>query len=505
VSSAPAEDHKVLSTDQFLGFFSPLPGAITPTSTATSQPVHANQLIQVADDGIIASELMSLGYNCKDQPIRPGASRDNKTLHAPSLNPSPISNFCSSSERNGSLPLTSTLNGIGQSQHGADADSLRLTDLQYLARLPHSVLKEISNAIDKALIIAKTETAQKSPEPGQGTQDQLLRGKKLQNIGSGSKGIFKCEHPGCNRNFRHNKDRLRHVRQKHAKDAKTFICPVVDCPMGFKHEFHRTDKLRDHLCGDRISSYQWACVIPGCSEVVASRIGLINHLGGHENASRHSNYNLLADYGFVPRSTYSAGYFLASHICSIEGCPFGTDDEACISSHESIPHDGSICTCPIPDCQVVYEDWSSVSEHLARAHNYITRQRFKEAIVSQRHDPDLAIIICQICSHEIINQTPREVRDHLKTHSLEQRLQCWEAILNAWIFAVGPKVPLKWELGTFFYGRGLTLTGDMTLAYFNLSDEELSNLITKEDFIREGKKLRPSFDEQKWTKLLSVS
>jgi uncharacterized C2H2 Zn-finger protein len=505
VSSAPAEDHNVLSTDHYLGFFSPLPGAITPTSAPTSQPVHTNQFIQVDDDGFIVSELMSLGFNCEEQPICPGPCSDNTTLHATSLNPSPISNICSFSERNGSLPLTSTLNGNDQSQHGAGADPLRLTDLQYLARLPHSVLKEISSAVDKALIITKTETAQKSPEPRQGTQDQLLGGQKLQNIASGSRGIFRCEHPGCSTVFRRNKDRLRHVRQKHAKDAKTFICPVVDCPMGFKHEFHRSDKLRDHLSGERISSYQWTCVIPGCSEVTASRDGLINHLGSHDYASRRSNYDLLADYGFVPRSFSAEPYFLAPYICSVEGCPFGTDDEACMSSHESIPHDSPFCTCPIPDCHVVYEDWSSVSGHLARAHDYITRQRFKEAIVSQRHNPDLAIIICQICSHEIINQTPREVRDHLKTHSLEQRLQCWEAILNAWIFAVGPKVRLKWELGTFFYGRGVTLTGDMTFAYFNLSDEKLSNLITKEDLIREGKKLRPSFDEQKWTKLLSVS
>ena len=448
VSSAPAEDHEVLSTNHYLGFFSPLPGAITPTSATTSQPVHTNQLIQVADDGIIASELMSLGFNCEDQPIRLGSSSENKATNASSLHPSPISNFCSFSERNGSLPLTSTLNGNDQSQHGAGADPLKLTDLQYLARLPHSVLKEISNAVDKALIIAKTETAQKSPEPRQGTQDQLLGGKQLQNIASGSRGVFRCEHPGCSTIFRRNKDRLRHVRQKHAKDAKTFICPVVDCPMGFKHEFHRTDKLRDHLCGERISSYQWTCVIPGCSEVAASRVGLIDHLGGHDYESRRSNHELLADYGFVPRSTYVGAYFSARYICSIEGCPFGTDDEACMSSHESIPHDGPFCPCPIPDCQVVCEDWSSVSEHLARAHDYITKQRFREAIRSQKHHFRVQCLCAQYVSHEMNGPTSPEVRDHWQTHNPEQRLQGWEAILNAWVFAFGPSVVLGYGANT---------------------------------------------------------
>jgi uncharacterized C2H2 Zn-finger protein len=493
VSSAPAEDHNVLSTDHYLGFFSPLPGAITPTSATTSQPVHTNQIIQVDDDGFIVSELMSLGYNCKDQPVRLDSTCDDEAINAPSLNPSPISNICSFSERNGSLPLTSTLNGNDQSQHGAGADPLRLTDLQYLARLPHSVLKEISNAVDKALVIAKTETAQESPEPRQGTQDQLLGSKRLQNTASGSRGVFRCEHPGCSTIFRRNKDRLRHVRQKHAKDAKTFICPVVDCPMGFKHEFHRTDKLRDHLCGDRISSYQWACVIPGCSEVAASRIGLINHLGGHENASKRSNYALLADYGFVPRSTYSAGYFLAGHICSIEGCPFGTDDEACMSSHESIPHDSPFCTCPIPDCHVVYEDWSSVSEHLARAHDYITRQRFRKAIISQRHLPDLARIICPICPHEVAMAVPHDVRKHWQIHSPEQRLQGWEAILNAWVFAFRPQASV-WG---WWKGEKITLTGDVVLSFLDLSNEELGKFGTNEDFMREGKRLRASYELMK--------
>ena len=497
MSNAPAEDHNVLSTDHYLGFFSPLPRAITPTSATTSQPVHTNQFIQAADDGIIASEQMSLGFNCEDQPIRPGSSTENKATNASSLHPSPISNFCSFSERNGSLPLTSTLNGNDQSQHGAGADPLRLTDLQYLARLPHSVLKEISNAVDKALVIAKTETAQESPEPRQGTQDQLLGSKRLQNTASGSRGVFRCEHPGCSTIFRRNKDRLRHVRQKHAKDAKTFICPVVDCPMGFKHEFHRSDKLRDHLSGERISSYQWTCVIPDCSKVAASRAGLIHHLGSHDPATRRSDYGLLADYGFVPRSSNAARYFLATYICSIEGCPFGTDDEACMLSHESIPHDGPFCTCPIPDCQVVYEDWSSVSEHLARAHDYITKHRFRQAIISQMHDPDLATIMCPICLHETAKAVPCHVRKHWQIHSPEQRLQGWEAILDAWVFAFASKNLMWWELGYLFLRRNITLTGDMVLAYLNVSHEELLELRTDEDFMREGKRLRASFEQMK--------
>jgi uncharacterized C2H2 Zn-finger protein len=497
VSSAPAEGHNGLSTDQYLGLFSPLPGAGTPTAATTSQSVYTNQSIQVADHGIVAAELMSCGFDCEDRSIRSGPSSDNKTLDVPSLNPSPINNFSAFSERNESLSFTSTLNATDQGQHGAGADLFRLTDLQYLTRVPHSVLKEISNAVDKALTIAKTKTAQKSLEPRQDTQGQLLGGQQLQNITSGSKGVFRCEHPGCNRIFRHNKDRLRHVRQKHSEDAKTFICPVVDCPMGFKHEFHRTDKLRDHLSGERISSYQWTCVIPDCSKVAASRADLINHLGGHDALLRYRCYKVLRDYGFVPHSAYSS-YFLANYICSIEGCPFGTGDEDCMSSHESIPHDGPFCTCPIPDCQVVHEDWSSVSDHLARAHDYITRQRFRESIVSQQHNPELATIMCPICPHEIIKAKLHEVRDHWQTHSPEQRLQGWEEILNTWVFAFGPNQSLMWwDSNGLFWKRNITLTGDMALAYLDLSDEELNKVTTNEEFMREGKRLRTCFELRK--------
>lgn len=459
--------------------------------------MHTNQLIQVADDGIIAPELMGLGFNCEDQPIRLGSPSENNATNASSLHPSPISNFCSFSERNGSLPLTSTLNGNDQShqsQHGAGADPFRLTDLQYLARLPHSVLKEISKTVDKALTIAETETAQKSLEPRQGTQNQLLGGKQLQNIASGSRGVFRCEHPGCSTIFQRKKDQLRHVRQKHAKNAKTFICPVVDCPMGFKHGFHRTDKLRDHLRGERISSYQWTCVIPYCSEVADSKAGMINHIGGHDYASRRSNYGLLTDYGFIPGSNRSSDYFLARYICSIEGCPFGTDDEACMSSHESIPHDGPFCPCPIPDCQLVCEDWSSVSYHLAGAHDYVTKERFREAIVRQRHSSCTKTILCLICSKEMINPGLSEVRHHWQTHSPEQRLQGSEAILNACFFAFGPKMMVTWKLEARKRSVYITLTGDMALAYLNSSDEELSKLTTKEDTMREGERLRASFE-----------
>ena len=94
----------------------------------------------------------------------------------------------------------------------------------------------------------------------------------------------------------------------------------------------------------------------------------------------------------------------------------------------------------------------------------------------------------------MIKQTSVKVREHWQTHSPEQRLRGWEAILNAWVFAFGPKKSLKWESGDIFWGRDITLTGDTALAYLNLSSEELSKSTTKEYFMREGEKLRASFE-----------
>jgi hypothetical protein len=161
---------------------------------------------------------------------------------------------------------------------------------EFLSNLSPVALKILSKTISAALIIAKQKTQQKSRESQEGsapsgstTTSDILR--------------IRCEHPGCNTTFHYNKDRRRHFRQKHIAGAKVevFSCPVVDCPTGFGHECSRADKLRDHLRGEKISSYQWTYVFPGCSEVVSTGPGMIDRLVQHNFEERTSK--LLLDYG----------------------------------------------------------------------------------------------------------------------------------------------------------------------------------------------------------------
>jgi hypothetical protein len=207
----------------------------------------------------------------------------------------------------------------------------------YLANLSPSVLNKISENVTNALILARQREQQ---ETSKSREEAALQGEETetpQNTESGYsilKKVFRCEHQGCNKTFRHNKDRLRHYREKHETATIAFHCPVVDCPMGFRHQFNRSDKLRDHLRGQKISSYQWTCSLPECSETTSSKASLHDHLQQHDYNTRQLNRKLLAAYGFTAGGK---NYFTAKYTCSIPGCPFGTDYEGAISRHLSSP------------------------------------------------------------------------------------------------------------------------------------------------------------------------
>ncbi|KAE9368212.1 hypothetical protein N431DRAFT_414487 [Stipitochalara longipes BDJ] len=259
------------------------------------------------------------------------------------------------------------------------------SDVEYLASLPHSVLKEVSKNVAEALAIAKQ--AEKKPAESRGESSLQVHVKRVArnsaSKSSTSSNVLKCEHPGCTTTFRRNKDRLRHFRHKHEANIKTFPCPVVDCPSGFGHKFSRSDKLRDHLRTEKILKLvHWSCVLPGCSDILpGGRTGLVDHLGQHDYDTRKSNRKLLVDYGFTCDVWYD--YFWARNICSIPGCPFGTDDNDVMNAHLSIHHDGPFCPCPIPSCHWVSQDYDSASAHLDRDHDHDTRQCFRHEIASQ--------------------------------------------------------------------------------------------------------------------------
>jgi hypothetical protein len=320
----------------------------------------ANEFV---DDGPTAAHSLDPMSEYNYPPITSGD--DSSTLALASTQLPMVSDFRPGARNPSGESPTSSQNTYDQGQH-EPVDLLKLPDLQYLANLPHSMLKELSKTVGKALTIAKQKAEQKSRESRQEPSPELLRERELKNVATGVNNILRCEHLGCKTTFRRNKDRLRHARHKHSTNLKTFSCPMMDCPMGLGHRFYRADKLRDHLGGEKIASYQWTCVISGCSEIAASRAGLINHLEGHDLEARKSNYELLRDYGLVSR--LGKNYFLARYICGMEGCPFGTDDKASMSGHSSIPHDGPFCPCPFLNCEMVSEDWLSVSRHLSRAH-----------------------------------------------------------------------------------------------------------------------------------------
>ena len=370
-------------------------------------------------------------------------------------------------------------------------DTLHQYAKEHLANLPRSVLKGISKNVAEALLISN-QKEQKNPLDFRGDILEVPARKALQNASttpSTVHNVYKCEHPGCKTTFRHNKDRLRHFRQKHTTSTKAFSCPVVHCPTGHGHKFHRSDKLRDHLRSVKISCFiHWACVLPDCSEIARGKTGLIDHLGQHDYETRKKHSRLLRDYGLA--SSWSCDYFWAGHICNVQGCPFGTDDKDAMDHHLSIPHEGPFCPCPIPNCGAVSRDWESASNHLTREHDYTSKESFKDEIHKQHLRRD-GIFVCPICSHEVEYAGQFKVRNHCQKHSYQQLLQASTALLHAWTFCLGPKVELRFDLWK------VTLTGDEILAYIILPSEELEKSCNKADFEQAGAKLRASIELSK--------
>ena len=485
--SSLAETRRFAHSERSSQLFPEFQADNTLCSARPSVSVDTNHL---ADDGLPATEFLDGIFDSNGRPMQ--AMTHKATNDGPS-SPHLLDSSGSRPSPPNSGPPTSVSSTDDRAQ--LDGPELpRLADLQYLATLPHSVLKELSKNVAEALIVAKKKATQQPHE--QEAPSQLPEGRLPKNAATGPNHVFRCEQPGCKTTFRRNKDRLRHVRQKHTSDVKTFSCPVIDCPMGHGHKFHRSDKLRDHLRGEKISSLEWCCVVPGCSDIVATRVGLIDHLGQHDFETRKSNKRVLIENGFAVNKYYD--YLHAKHICSIQGCPFGTDDEATLLGHLSNPHNGPSCPCPIPSCGGTSQDWLSLSRHLARAHDYVTRDRFWRELQAHRQYVSCGTVLCPICDHEIIEVMPLKVRAHWQKHNHEQRLQASEALTEAVVFALGQNLLLWVDLLGKVYGKApIVLNHDMFFPYMILPDEELNKLRTNEDFKRAGAELRAAIELRK--------
>jgi hypothetical protein len=365
------------------------------------------------------------------------------------------------------------------------------SDVEYLASLPCSVLKELSKNVAEALATAKQ--AKKKPVESGEENSLQVHGKRAAGSTASKPSIIsdllRCEHPGCTITFRRNKDRRRHFRHKHESNTKTFACPAVDCLSGFGHRFPRSDKLRDHLRAEKtLSLTHWSCVLPGCSEILGGRAGLIYHLGQHDYDTRKSNRKLLMAYGFAYDSYHD--YLWAENVCSIPGCPFGTHDRDAMDAHLSIHHDGPFCPCPIPGCPKVSQDHDAASTHLAREHDSNARCRFWLEISGQCLSSSDDIFLCPICQKEIKRAGGAQfsARLHCQKHDHQELLRFSEALMKAWTFSFGP----------IAHGpERLTITGDMILPYIILSDEEMGKFHTKADFEQALAKIRSAIEHSK--------
>jgi uncharacterized C2H2 Zn-finger protein len=163
--------------------------------------------------------------------------------------------------------------------------------------------------------------------------------------------------------------------------------------------------------------------------------------------------------------------------------------------HLSNLHNGPSCPCPIPSCGETFQDRLSVSRHLARAHDYVTRRRFFPELQAHKHYSYWGTVLCPICDHEIIDANEEKVRAHWQKHNHEQCLQASEAITEAVVFALGSGQSLCYDLlGKRYEGGPIRLNGDKFFLYLSLPDEELIKLRTNEDFERAGAELRAAIE-----------
>jgi hypothetical protein len=283
-----------------------------------------------------------------DYEDQPGATNSNEIAFCSSIQiPSAESSSSASDNNNDCVAITTPI--VHYQSPGDGIDLLNLANKDYLVNLPQSVLKQLSNDVAEALKITKEKEQQKSRESREKAAERLRQGKMLQKPPM----AFRCEHPGCNTTFRRNNERSRHIRMKHTPTTKVFFCPVVDCPMGLRHKFYRKDKFHEHLRGKKISSYPWACILPGCPEIAPNKVGLIKHFAQHDYQTRRQIWGLLEDYGF---NALRMDSLLIEYNCNVEGCGFGAHFESGLSKHMSLVHDSPPRSCPVPNCESAFEN-----------------------------------------------------------------------------------------------------------------------------------------------------
>jgi hypothetical protein len=184
-----------------------------------------------------------------DYEYQPGATSSNE-IAFPSSIQIPLAEDASSSSVSSNNCVTITPPNVHNQNHYEGMDLLNLVNKAQLVNLPQSVLEQLSKDLAGALKTKKEIEHQKSRE----SREKAAEGRRQTRILQKATAVFKCEHLGCNTTFRRNNERLRHVRVKHTATTKAFFCPVVDCPQGLRHKFHRPDKFREHLRGQKISS-----------------------------------------------------------------------------------------------------------------------------------------------------------------------------------------------------------------------------------------------------------
>jgi hypothetical protein len=332
---------------------------------------------------------------------------------------------------------------------------LNVPDAQQLADLSESQLENIAKDVAQALALAKQKRIQGSVKPAtlerqNSNADKMNKGEK----GSQKKRpLLECEHPGCSTTFRHNKDRTRHVRNKH-QEAPGLACPILDCTMGTGHIMTRLDKLRDHLRGKGALSRTWRCVIPDCSTIGENKSWWFEHVAHHDQETRVANKDLLTNYGY--RDFYG-GYLTSIHLCRRRGCPFGTNLSAAMDEHLLIPHKGPHCPCLIRDCQTICSGWEELAQHLASGHTFAARRSVEGVLRDHGFEPWQYSFACPILSCHWVIKRPHwvrnmDVRKHCREHDFVTLLSAAEPLVNAWRIAFGGRwistEPFKFNLNS---------------------------------------------------------
>ncbi|KAE9373667.1 hypothetical protein N431DRAFT_438878 [Stipitochalara longipes BDJ] len=469
----PLQSGMLSNTDWNLNPFSVSPLEQIPSSTYTNQFTDDGPVLMGQSDFLLGHE-NQLGV----------ADNDKMAFHSPIQNPL-AGNHSSASDNNDCIAGTPP-NVHCQSPHDG-MELLNLANKDHLAKLPQSVLKQLAKEVAEALRTTKEIDQQKSRESREKAAELLRQEKMLQKATT----VLKCEHPGCNTTFRRNSERLRHTREKHTATTKAFFCPVVDCPKGFKHKFHRIDKFRDHLRGQKISSYPWACILPGCSEIAPNKDGLIEHFRQHDILTRRRLDSILRDYGFK-----ELDYLAADYLCSFQDCKFGAHFISSLSNHMAHTHDGPLRQCPIPNCEAVFQSWDMTRTHLARDHNHATKMQFRDEL-QKLHLGLSESFTCPLCHHEVENMinaycNGRKICEHYEGHDKQQVFRASKTILDLWSFSLG-QPPTVLTLGGW---KEISLTTENKLLAFILLSFEAQRALdcSEENFEQAGAKLRASME-----------